>query len=499
MIKNNNVKLIYILNISLCFFLLVYGLICGISGNDFFWHVKTGEWIVENAKIPTTDVFSWYASANNYTWYAHEWLSDVLYFIIFRFIGAKGITIFSIFCISLNHLLLMKLTEDKWSKHTNVAFLWFFYHITISSLILQCRPFIFSFIFLNIELYLLYKFKENKNYKGIYFIPLLAILWCNMHGGSSNLSYIVFFIFLLIGSVDDFEFYKLKNKKFENCQIKKLLIVGILTILGNCVNPYLFEMLMYPYRYMLVSSFDRQMIGEWQPLDLKTDAGHIIVVALVAIALVLILTELKIKAIDLVLFGAFTYLLLQSVRFIYLFFIVATYIIFKYMPEKINFFVKDKIIKYICIFASGFIILFSLTFILISKNYTYIEKQLSDDVIEIIKESDNERLLNFYNYGEELIFNEIPVFVDSRADAYSLNGNVLRHAFALYRLNSVYIEEETNQMDVDYYFDELYNFDSVLIPSTAPLNAYLEKRSDFNKVYFKNDIIYWEREKEALN
>jgi hypothetical protein len=53
-------------------------------------------------------------------------------------------------------------------------------------------------------------------------------------------------------------------------------------------------------------------------------------------------------------------------------------------------------------------------------------------------------------------------------------------------------------MNVDYYFDELYKFDSVLIPSTAPLNTYLEKRNDFNKVYSKNGINYWER-KEALN
>ena len=159
MIKNNNIKWIYILNISLCFFLLVYGLICGISGNDFFWHVKTGEWIVENGKIPTIDVFSWYGIANNYTWYAHEWLSDVIYYLIYNLVGLKGITVFSLLCISLNHLLLMKLTEDKWKKHSNVAFLWFFYHITILSLVLQCRPFIFSFIFLNIELYLLYKFK----------------------------------------------------------------------------------------------------------------------------------------------------------------------------------------------------------------------------------------------------------------------------------------------------------------------------------------------------
>jgi hypothetical protein len=417
----NNIKWIYILNIALCLFLLTYGLICGISGNDFFWHVKTGEWIFNNKQIPTTDVFSWYASANNYTWYAHEWLSDVIYFLIYKFIGIKGITVFSLLTLSINHLLIMKLTENKWKNHSNVAFLWFFYHIAISSLILQCRPFIFSFIFLNLELYLLYRFKEEENFKGIYFVPLIAILWCNMHGGSSNLSYIVIIMFLLIGAIDNFEFYKLKNEKMSKIKIKKLSIVTILTIICNCINPYGIEMLKYPYRYMLVSSFDRQMIGEWQPLDLKTDVGHFVVVSFVVILLVLLITEMKINFIDLTLFGAFTYLLLQSIRFVYIFFIVATYIIFKYMPKKINLYTKEKIIKLICVYGSIFIMIFCSVFLVKNKNYKYVERQIPNEVIEIIKESDNEKLLNFYNYGEELIFNEIPVFVDSRADAYSLN------------------------------------------------------------------------------
>ena len=36
----------------------------GISGNDFWWHVKTGEWICNNQQIPEYDVFSWYGVAN---------------------------------------------------------------------------------------------------------------------------------------------------------------------------------------------------------------------------------------------------------------------------------------------------------------------------------------------------------------------------------------------------------------------------------------------------
>ena len=491
--NKKQIKYIYIFNIALCFFLLVYGLICGVSGNDFWWHLKTGEWIITNGKIPHMDVFSWYGTANNYIWYAHEWLSDVIYYLIYNTIGRIGITFISILLIGFHHLFLMKITEKYWAKYTNISFLWFFYHATILLLVLQCRPYIFSFIFLDIELYLLTRFLEEDNFKGIFFVPLLGMLWSNMHGGSSNLSYIIFGIFLLIGALDNFDFYKLEHRKLSKEKLKILGITFVLTILSLFLNPYGIEMLIYPYRYMLVSNFDRQVIGEWAPIDLKTDVGLIMIVMFAALLIILIITEKKIKAIDFVLFGAFTYLLFQSIRFGYFFFIVASYIIFRYMPEKVNDFIKESIIKYACIGASILILIAGTLFLSIS-DFKYVKTTLSDEFVEVIKESGNERLFNAYELGEELIFNDIPVFIDSRADVYSLNGDVLIHAYALYKLNPTYIEEIRHEFfGVDYFFDEVYGFDSAVVPAYIPISTYLDKREDFVKVYEENNIIYWER------
>lgn len=486
------INIIYIFNISLCLFLLTYGLVCGISGNDFFWHVKTGEWIFNNKQIPTTDVFSWYASANNYTWYAHEWLSDVIYFLIYKFIGIKGITVFSLLTLSINHLLIMKLTENKWKNHSNVAFLWFFYHIAISSLILQCRPFIFSFIFLNLELYLLYRFKEEENFKGIYFVPLIAILWCNMHGGSSNLSYLLLILFLIIGIIPSFIYKRIENVKFNNEKIKKLSIITIITILANCINPYGIKMLYYPYKYMIEGSFDMQVIMEWQALDLKTTLGIMLAISLILLSVFMLISQKNIKLINFLLFGAFAYLMLKSIRFEFMFFVIASYIIFDYVPEEINNIVKNKFLHIFSYVTIGIILVFCSTIFIIGNNFSYVEKTISDDVIEIIKKSDNKTLYNHYDFGGELIYNDISVFVDSRADVYSGNGNTLQEAWAIAELNNEFIDYNKT-IDIDYYFNEKYKFDSVLIPKYVGLNIYLENRDDFKKIYENETIIYWER------
>ena len=68
----------------------------GIAGNDFWWHIKVGEWILENRQIPISDIFSWYGTQNQLPWTAHEWLSDVIYFVIYAVFDELGVFLFSV-------------------------------------------------------------------------------------------------------------------------------------------------------------------------------------------------------------------------------------------------------------------------------------------------------------------------------------------------------------------------------------------------------------------
>jgi hypothetical protein len=58
---------------------------------DTFWHLKTGEWIVENGRIPATDVFSWIGAEKGLTWTPHEWLFDVAMWSVYSSMGFVGI------------------------------------------------------------------------------------------------------------------------------------------------------------------------------------------------------------------------------------------------------------------------------------------------------------------------------------------------------------------------------------------------------------------------
>src|SRR5258708_13785851 len=48
-----------------------------LADGDTGWHIRTGQWILENHSVPHTDLFSF--SKAGQPWFAWEWLSDVVF------------------------------------------------------------------------------------------------------------------------------------------------------------------------------------------------------------------------------------------------------------------------------------------------------------------------------------------------------------------------------------------------------------------------------------
>src|SRR5512137_2497119 len=62
-----------------------------IADPDFWWHLRTGQLIVQTHTIPRTDPFSFTKAGG--PWITHEWLSEVFIFGLFH-MGNYGLLIF---------------------------------------------------------------------------------------------------------------------------------------------------------------------------------------------------------------------------------------------------------------------------------------------------------------------------------------------------------------------------------------------------------------------
>ena len=97
-------------------------------------------------------------------------------------------------------------------------------------------------------------------------------------------------------------------------------------------------------------------------------------------------------------------------------------------------------------------------------------KTLSNQAISVLKEGKPERLFNYYDYGAYLIYKDIPVFIDGRADLYS-----------------AYLYEDYQDISrLNYQFPKLiskYQFDYFIVPKKSGIASYLNNSSKYQLLY----------------
>lgn len=485
--EKNKIRTIYFFNLGLFFLLTIFTLISGISTCDTSWHIKTGEWIVTNHKIPTVDVFSWYAIENGKEWFAHEWLSDIIYYFIYNNWGSIGLVFFTILTFGSCHFLLMKFTEKSWEKSPIKALVWFLIEIITYLFVLSCRPFIFNVLFMIIELYILFDLYNNKDSKKFYLILPLSILWVNMHGGSSNLAYLLPIMFFICCIFPSGTFFKIENEKKDKAIVKKFLIAAGLGLIGLLFNPHTWEIILYPYSNM-ADSFMLNVIGEWSSPDFKTSMGLLLAFPFILATIIFIATSKKIKLLDLGLYAFFSFMFLRSLRFELLLFVALSYLIFNYDDVSIEDFVDIEVVNKILKYATVFLVIVGLVLgICVIPNKSdknYFKEFVSDDMISALKENPCDRLFNAYNIGGDLILNDIEVFYDSRADIYTGGDFEDGYYFEIMQIDDEY----------DYSFDNYlakYNFDGIVTTSSTALDIYLNDNPKWELVYRDNpDVEY---------
>ena len=457
-------KLLLSFLILLFFFSLFMTSFC-ISDNDYFWHIKAGKYMVEHSTILRNDIFSW--SLYSKYWVSHEWLFEVFIYGL-SLITKHHIFIYCFITCFLLLLLLFMTNKKEYLKNIPFAIVWISIFFFFGGII-NPRPQLLSYLLFAFTIYALYDLWKNQNSKKIYLLPIITIIWANIHGGSSNLSYL-FCLFFMVCGLFKFKFSKIEADRLSNKQLLKYFIVFILCIFSVMVNPHGIKMLLYPYQNM-TDHLMLSNISEWQSSNLNTLAHYPYFVICLFILSIILFSKKKIRFIDFVLFLLMLFLGLKSIRFWVYIYIVSTYFIFYYISERDY----DKGSCLILnIFSLMLCFLFCLEYKTILNNMN--EKLVSDQMISVIKSESPKRLYNNYDYGGYLIYKGIKVFVDGRCDLYS------KYTY------SDYISISNLGKDYQEFIDK-YQFDYFLVDSQFPIYYYL-KYSDNYKLLISDDGLF---------
>ena len=435
---------------------------------DYLWHIKVGEYMFHNGLIKH-DIFSWIVKGKY--WVNHEWLFEVILYGLKTIFGQYHIFVYLFLSLILLLGLLFLLNYESFKKNISFSLLFLLFFFILANGFIQARPHLIHFSLLAFTVYVLYDLYSNKDSKKIYFLPIVTILWANLHGGSSNLPYLLCFLFF-IGGFFSFKFSKVESIRLSNKQLCKYFFVMILCMISVCVNIHGFKMFFYPYVNILDSTMISN-ISEWRATSLHDVYHYTYYLFLLFVIVVMLFSSKRIRFIDLLLFILGTYLGLKSIRFWLYIYIFMSYSIFYYVRNR-------SLDKGTCLS----IVISSLTLISIFLiycgrviNVSY-DNYLDKKVISIIKERKPKKLYNMYNYGGELIYNDILVFIDGRADLYGKYNYKDYLDISVLQKNSISLIKK-------------YDFDYFLVDSSYPIATYLKTNKKYELIYHSEKVFLY--------
>ncbi len=432
---------------------------------DTFWAIKTGEWISNNG-IPKTDPFSW--TVFGVPWVAHEWFFDLLIYKFYAAFDYYGVALFVLISTFLLMYFLWKLygTENKNIVQTVILM---FIVIFMFKPGIVARPQIFGYLFFVYFFYVLYHKKDL-----LWTLPFITVIWANMHG-SVVLGIAMVFLQLVYDTVS-----KSVTNKIFNLDAK-LLFVSILVPLFSLFNPYGTKL--WAASYLLITNEMNMQIVEWQPPDLGNPFWLFVYVTIIIITVIISLNRKSITdnynfyLLSFYLMGTF-YKAITGLRYLPYLAICWGLFVLKLLPDGLyseKKWLDKKIIRLLAL----------LMIIFISFSLKSLPASFEDAVdksvwpVEAINYLESRRTYNDYYWGSFLIFNNIPVFIDSRADIYWKDSDVFKDSLDLVRFKK----------DPVYILDK-YEIEQVIIPNNDSLDMFLKRIGWIEKYRDETAVIY---------
>lgn len=232
---------------TLFLFLALFGAIDNTIDYDFWARLIVGKSFFQTGTLFNQDFYSY---GTTHEFIDHEWGSSLIFYLLQDNFKDIGLYIFKILMLFSTFFVITKIIKLE-KKEITLNFLFFYFAIqTISVIIfstIRCQ--IFSFFFFALYLYILNRIRKTKEYRLFWCLPVLNIIWANLHGGFI-IGLALIFIFALG------EFLNNPEKNLWKLYFYTFLIASITTL----INPYGIKYIKFIFDAF---TLNREYIMEW--------------------------------------------------------------------------------------------------------------------------------------------------------------------------------------------------------------------------------------------
>jgi hypothetical protein len=189
--RNHFYKAFLTVTLPLAFFLVALSLgLKPLADPDLWWHLKTGQWMLEHGELPSEDPFSYTSpaplSASVQRSLRSQWLGQLLLYAAYDLGGYPGLNLFRAFFGIFPFVLIYLFSVRKGRNPAAVLLIMspaLLIFLTTSVLAFE-RPQVFSFSLTILLILILGQLRERpKRWTWALLLFLLLALWVNIHGG----------------------------------------------------------------------------------------------------------------------------------------------------------------------------------------------------------------------------------------------------------------------------------------------------------------------------
>ena len=436
---------------------------------DLWWHLKMGEIIWTTHAIPTTDIFSF--TTHHHSWIPHEWLAQVTIFAAYHWGGFSGLMLWLCFFASALFIAGYALCTF-YSGNAKVSFLGGLVVFVFATVGLSIRPQVIGYLLLIVEL-LLIQLGRTRDTRWFWALPPLFAVWINCHG-SVSLGFVAAGVFLVCSFLH-FRLGSLVCEHWHSRTRRSFIVALILSAAALFVNPVGIKQILYPLDALINQPLGLSTVREWQPLQLNSERGVLLLIVLACIFLLVIVRKSELYFEELLLLTVAVWLAGSHDRMVFVFGILAAPIFSRMLSKSWEGYdpATDRIWPNAVLIVLSLVIAF-LAFPGASNMAAQIEETSPVGAVNFIKSHHlSGPMLNDYTDGGYLIWAmpEHPVFVDGRGDVYEWTG-VLQEFGAW----------ATLQADPKALLDK-YDVQFCLLEVNAPMANVLPLMPNWKKVY----------------
>jgi hypothetical protein len=370
---------------------------------DFWWHLKTGQYIVAQHKLPVPDPFAYTTAtatpvspdeaATRRFNLTHEWLAQAVWYLVYTVGGFPAVVLWKALLLTA----LCAFTGFIAARRTG-SWLWgVAAALAASSLAFDFardRPSILSYVFTAAFIVIC----ESR--RRLWLLPVLSVIWANCHGG--------FFLGWIVCGA-----YCAEALLRRAPDVRRLLLMSGLAVALSGLNPNGFASLATVLRYRH-SPLQATLI-EWSPADLW-GPPYAFDILLYAAALLLLLNWKRVRLADWLLFAAFAAASITAFRNEMLIGLLAPALIAAYFPARLK---LPRALAAAAPAAALGMLATATVYGALRGSFFQLraaEWRYPAGAVAFLKANHIDApLFNTYEYGGYLIWKDVPVFIDGRA------------------------------------------------------------------------------------